>query len=191
MLKIFTLSIAAGALFALATIDANALPVTPAKQLTIGSNVTLVRDRCGRDRHFGDRRGRCVDDFDSRPRHREFRDDCGRHQHFSRRMGRCVWDDRGERDDHRDRHNDDDAAAAAVFGAVLNGIAHSNNRNHRSGNNQNHQQGNNRNHQQGNNQNHQKGNNQNHQKGNNANAQQTNNQQNGNRRNSRRNGQNN
>ncbi len=99
MLKMTTLTIAAGAMFALLAVDANALPLAPANQIAVGSTVTLVRDDCGRGRHFSRSRGRCVSD------RRVFRDDCGRGRHFSRSRGRCVSDRRVFRDDcGRGRH---------------------------------------------------------------------------------------
>ena len=116
MLKTLTFTVAAGLMAALFTINANALPVTPAQQMTAESNVTLVRDDCGRGRHFSRSRGHCVDDFERR---REIREDCGRGWHFSNSRGRCVRND-GFRADN------DDAAAAAVFGAILGGAARAN-----------------------------------------------------------------
>jgi hypothetical protein len=61
------------------------------KSQPAGSNMTLVRDECGRGRHFSERSGRCVEDFS----------ECGRGRHFSERRGRCVDNDednfRGDR----------------------------------------------------------------------------------------------
>ena len=60
MLKFLTLTVAAGAMFALLAVDANALPVTPAKQVDVGSAVTLFATGCGRGRPFSRSRGHCV-----------------------------------------------------------------------------------------------------------------------------------
>ncbi len=130
MLKMTTLTLAIGAVLALFAVDANALPLAPTKQqVDVGSTVTLVRDNCGRDRHFSRSRGRCVSD------ERVFRDDCGRGRHFSRNLGHCVRDERViEEDCGRGRHfsrsrghcvrndRDSNAAAAAAVGAIFNAI---------------------------------------------------------------------
>ena len=62
MLKATTLAIAIGAITMLFALDAGALPLAPVKsQATVESNTKLVRDDCGRDRHFSERQNKCVD----------------------------------------------------------------------------------------------------------------------------------
>ena len=62
MLKTTTLAIAFGAIAMLFALDAGALPLAPVKsQATVESNTKLVRDDCGRDRHFSERQNKCVD----------------------------------------------------------------------------------------------------------------------------------
>ena len=154
MLKFLTLTFAAGAMFALLAVNANALPVTPSKQVDVGSTVTLVRDDCGRGRHFSRSRGHCVRD------ERTFRDDCGRGRHFSRSRGHCVRDERAFRDDcGRGRHfsrsrghcvrNDANSDARAI-GTILSIIGgsnhrsnHNNHNNHDNHSNNNHKNNNN------------------------------------------------
>jgi hypothetical protein len=65
MLKATTLAVALGVMTMLFAIDAGALPLAAVKaQATVQSHMTLVRDDCGRGRHFSERRNRCIDDDD-------------------------------------------------------------------------------------------------------------------------------
>ena len=85
------LTVAIGAMSMLTAGNANALPIAFAKKAAAETDVILVRDRCGRDRHFSESRGRCVDDRRSRRR-----DDDDDDEDRPRRRDR----DRGDRD-HR------------------------------------------------------------------------------------------
>ena len=150
MLKFTTLTIAIGATMALLAFDANAMPVSSSLQIAAGSNVALVRDECGRGRHFSERLGHCVRDREFRrsecPRGMHFserrgrcvdnfrarRSECDRGEHFSERRGRCVSNDRGEREQHRDNRN-----AAKAIGTILSIIGNGNHRNQHNNNQQN------------------------------------------------------
>jgi hypothetical protein len=97
MLKTLTFAVALGAMTALFSAGASALPATPVLTQDAGIDVTLVRDGCGRGQRFSSSRGRCVDsDRGFRGRDRDFRrgrssrDDCRRGWRFSNRRGRCV-----------------------------------------------------------------------------------------------------
>ena len=93
MLKTMTLTMAVGAMLALFAVDAKALPLAPTTPKVAESTVTLVRDDCGRGRHFSRSRGHCVSDDRVR------RDDCGPGGHFSPSRGHCVPNARVRRDD--------------------------------------------------------------------------------------------
>jgi hypothetical protein len=62
MFKATILVAAIGAMTMLFTADAGAQQVGVVKSQQAGSNLTLVRDGCGRGRYYSERRGRCVDD---------------------------------------------------------------------------------------------------------------------------------
>jgi hypothetical protein len=95
MLKATTLAIAIGAITLLFAIDASALPPTAAKsQLGVTSNTTLVRDDCGRGRHFSERRDKCVDNEEDGDRDR------GRHG-LSREERKQICQDRCARERER------------------------------------------------------------------------------------------
>ena len=69
MLKATTLAIAIGAIAMLFAIDAGALPLAPVKsQPTVESNTKLVRDDCGKGRHFSERQNKCIDNDEDRDR---------------------------------------------------------------------------------------------------------------------------
>jgi hypothetical protein len=75
MLRAIVLAIAIGAMTMPFAIDAGALPLAAINsQPTVESNMTLVRDGCGRGSYFSERWGRCVDDGDA---YRDGRDDDG------------------------------------------------------------------------------------------------------------------
>ena len=96
MLKLLSLTVAAGAMFALVAGNANALPSAPTAQAAVGSTLTLVRDDCGHGRHYSRSRGHCVRDQNDyrgqyRERHRnQYSEDCRRGWRFSQRRGHCV-----------------------------------------------------------------------------------------------------
>lgn len=60
MLKTIALTAAIGAMAALVPVGANAMPLAPSKQMAVDSNVTLVRDGCGRGKRFSHSRDHCV-----------------------------------------------------------------------------------------------------------------------------------
>jgi hypothetical protein len=63
MLKAIMVAVAIGAMTTLFAGGASAQQLGVVKsQPAVESNMTLVRDDCGRGRHFSERRGRCVDD---------------------------------------------------------------------------------------------------------------------------------
>ncbi len=65
MRKATVLAIATAAVTMLFAFDAGALTLAPVKsQPAIKSNMTLVRDDCGRGYYYSERRGRCVEDRD-------------------------------------------------------------------------------------------------------------------------------
>ncbi len=160
MLKTMTLTMAVGAMLALFAVDAKALPLAPTTPKVAESTVTLVRDDCGRGRHFSRSRGHCVSDDRVRrddcgpgghfspsrghcvPNGQARRDDCGPGGHFSQSRGHCVPNGRAFRDDcgpgrrfsqsrgHCVRVERDGDAAAAAVGAFINAIGNSNNRHH-------------------------------------------------------------
>ena len=75
MPKTTVLAIAIGAVTMLLAFDAAALPLTPVKSRSVvESNMTLVRDDCGRGYYFSERRGRCVEarDYDDGYYRREY-----------------------------------------------------------------------------------------------------------------------
>lgn len=106
------LALAVGGAALLLANNAHALPLVGGATAIQGaqdSDVTLVRDGCGRGMRFSNNRGRCVRDGDGRrgdqvdrqinrminraigggsARHHDR--DCGRGFHFSNRRGRCV-----------------------------------------------------------------------------------------------------
>jgi hypothetical protein len=59
--------VAIGATATLLTATAQATPMTPAKSAVTESQVLQVRDGCGRDMRYSERRGGCVEDFDGGP----------------------------------------------------------------------------------------------------------------------------
>jgi hypothetical protein len=84
MLKTLTLTIAACALSALLAADAGALPAAPAQSAGIeDSDVTLVRQGCGRGWRYSEMRGRCVPDRGSQI-------NCPPGFHWSIRYKRCF-----------------------------------------------------------------------------------------------------
>ncbi len=97
MLKTTTFTIAIAAMSALFALDASALPLAAAKQqAAVESQLTLVRDGCGRGMRFSNHRDDCVVDRHSRSR-RDFRsrhhfvsDECRRGWRFSNSRQRCV-----------------------------------------------------------------------------------------------------
>jgi hypothetical protein len=63
MLKSIKIAVAIGAIATLFAVAASAQPLAAVKsQPAVASKLTLVRDGCGRGRHFSDRLDRCVDD---------------------------------------------------------------------------------------------------------------------------------
>ena len=144
MLKSMIVAIAMGAMMgamtAILPATATAMPLAPASQMNAaaqaGDNgLTLVRDNCGRGRHFSNRRNRCVSDDNFRGPQRNFRrDDCRRGWHFSQRRGRCV---RGRSEGPRN----DDAAAALAIGALFGAIASGNKSQHNGPQNNNSRRG--------------------------------------------------
>ncbi len=95
MLKTATLTVAIAAMSALFALDASALPLAAAKQqAAVESQLTLVRDGCGRGMRFSNHREDCVVDIHSRSR-REIRsrhhfasDECPRGWRFSNRRAK-------------------------------------------------------------------------------------------------------
>jgi hypothetical protein len=101
MLKTFALTAAAGMMSVLLMADVNALPLAQGKiAIEQSSDVTVVRDGCGRGMRYSRSRGRCVLERDAdpvRPIVRELlrpgRDampGCGRGFRWSERARRCV-----------------------------------------------------------------------------------------------------
>jgi hypothetical protein len=79
MLKATTLAVAIGAIAMLFAFDAGALPLAAVKsQANVESNTTLVRDDCGRDRHFSERQNKCVDNDEDNDRDRGGRRHAGK-----------------------------------------------------------------------------------------------------------------
>ena len=70
MLKALCFAAVASAVGALVAFEAQALPLAAAKTMTIESDVTLVRDGCGRGYRFSNRRQACVPEFDDRGSYR-------------------------------------------------------------------------------------------------------------------------
>ena len=92
MLKTIAFALALGAATTLAVADASALPLAQAKQATSGSDITLVREGCGRGFQFSERLGRCVKDSPRAVIHDLVRPKCGFGRHYSERFARCVRD---------------------------------------------------------------------------------------------------
>ena len=99
------LAFAIGLMTMLFAIDAGAAPLGPVNaQSAVESNLTLVRDGCGRGMRFSERRNACVEDnreFRS-GRGDGFRDDGFRRDNF-RDGGRTGFRDDGFRDGRRAR----------------------------------------------------------------------------------------
>ena len=115
MLKTATLTVAIAAMSALFALDASALPLAAAKQqAAVESQLTLVRDGCGRGMRFSNHRQSCVEDFQSQPQIRVIRAECPHGWHFSNRERGCV------------RNN-----PVRVLLNALGGNDHNNNNNHR------------------------------------------------------------
>ena len=92
MLKTIAFALALGAATTLPVADAGALPLAQAKQTTGGSDLTLVREGCGRGFQFSERIGRCVKDSPRAVIHDLVRPKCGFGRHYSERFARCVRD---------------------------------------------------------------------------------------------------
>ncbi len=79
MLKATTLAVAVGAITMLFAIHAGALPLAGVKsQPAIESNTRLVRDDCGKDRHFSKRQNKCVDNDEDQDSDRDGRRHAGK-----------------------------------------------------------------------------------------------------------------
>lgn len=113
MLKTITTAAAAGALTALLTVGASALPLAPLKQPGAESNLILVRDGCGRGMRYSNSRDRCVS-----------KSSRGRHHGGSRWSdhGGSRWSDRGRHQRHY--RNDEDIGSAIVHGLFGGGRSH-------------------------------------------------------------------
>lgn len=107
MLKTITITVTAAAVSALLTVGASAAPLAPAKQFGIESNITLVRDGCGRGMRYSNSRDRCVEKFSRGSRH------------FDRGS---RWSDRGRHQRHY--RNDEDIGSAIVHGLFGGGRSH-------------------------------------------------------------------
>lgn len=113
IIKTLALTAALGALTTLTISDARAMPLAPATSFATDSDVTLVRDGCGRGMRFSNRRQACVPDYNGGgPRYY----DGGRPTYYRGGGGPGPYRGSGYRDDGGA------AAAAAVTGAII-GIA--------------------------------------------------------------------
>jgi hypothetical protein len=91
MMKTFALMLALGAATTLLVGDAAALPLAQVKQTAAASDLTLVREGCGRGFQYSERLGRCVRDTPRAMLRDAIKvDRCGPGRHYSERFARCV-----------------------------------------------------------------------------------------------------